>query len=114
MNNALTVIIIAIGGMSLVCLLVTRMQGRRRHLRRSHDGVGSDGGYYAGDDIGSLFNSTGTHNSPSASAASAHPAGFHDAGSHDAGSSGDSGGGDSGGGDSGGGGGDGGGGGGSD
>jgi hypothetical protein len=70
MNNALTAIIIAIGGASLVCLLVSRMLGRRRHLRRSHDSVGSDGGYYAGDDIGSLFGSTGTHHSTSQSAAS--------------------------------------------
>jgi hypothetical protein len=105
MNNAQTAIIIAIGGMSLVCLLVSRMQGRRRHLRRSHDGVGSDGGYYAGNDIGSLFGSTGTHNSISDSAASGHSAGFHDASSRDAGSAGDSGGGDSGGGGDGGGGG---------
>src|ERR1700731_3279270 len=93
MNNALTAIIIAIGGASLVCLLVSRMLGRRRHLRRSHDSVGSDGGYYAGDDIGSLFGSTGTHHCTSHSAASGHSAS-----SHDAGSSGDSGGGDSGGG----------------
>jgi hypothetical protein len=98
MNNALTAIIIAIGGASLVCLLVSRVQGRRRHLRRSHDGVGSDGGYYAGDDIGSLFGSTDTHTSPSDSVASGHSAGSYDAGSHDASSSGDSGGGDSGGG----------------
>ena len=46
MNNALTAIIIAIGGTSLVCLLVSRMQGRRSHLRRSRDSAGSDGGYY--------------------------------------------------------------------
>ena len=98
MNSALTAIIIAIGGTSLVCLLVSRMQGRRSHLRRSRDSAGSDGGYYAGDDIGRLFGSTGTHNTPSDSAASGHSAG-----SHDAGGSGDSGGGDGGGGDGGGG-----------
>jgi hypothetical protein len=100
MNNALAVIIIAIGGASLACLLVSRMQGRQRHPRRSHNGVGSDGGYYAGDNIGSIFGLSGTHHSPSDSAASGDSAG-----SHDAGSSGDSGGGDStGGGDGGGGG----------
>jgi hypothetical protein len=104
MNNALTAIIIAIGGTSLVCLLVSRMQGRRSHRRRSRDSAGSDGGHYAGDDIGSLFGSTGTHNAPSDSAASGHFAGSHDAGGS----------GGSGGGDSAGGGGDGGGGGGSD
>jgi hypothetical protein len=98
MNNALTAIIIAIGGASLVCLLVSRILGRRRHLGRSHDGVGSGGGYYAGDDIGSLFGSTGTHHSASHSAVSGHSASSHDAGSHDAGGWGDSGGGESGGG----------------
>ena len=91
MNNALAAIIVALGGTSLVCLLVSRRQGRRRHLMRLHGGVGSDGGYDAGDNIGSLFGSTATHHSPSDGAASGH-----DTGSHDAGSSGD-GGGDSGG-----------------
>jgi hypothetical protein len=60
MNIALTAIIIATGGASLVRVLVSRMQGRRRDLRRSHDGVGSDGGYCTGDDIGSLVGSAGT------------------------------------------------------
>jgi hypothetical protein len=99
MNNALAVIIIAIGGTSLACLLVSRMQGRQRHPGRSRDGVGSDGGYHADDDTGSLFGLSGTHHSPSDSAASGH-----DTGSHDAGGSGDSAGGDSGGGGDGGGG----------
>jgi hypothetical protein len=98
MSNALTAIIIAIGGTSLVCLLVSRMQGRRRQLMRSRDGVGSDGGYYAGDNIVNLFGSTGTHHSPTDSAASGQDTGSHDVGSNDAGSSGDFGGGDSGGG----------------
>ena len=59
MNNALTAIIIAIGGTSLVCLLVSRMQGRRSHLLRSRDSAGSDGGYYAGDSA-SHFGWSGT------------------------------------------------------
>jgi hypothetical protein len=100
MNNALTAIIVAIGGASLVCPLLSRMQGRQRHPRRSRDGVGSDGGYYAGDSIGSIFGLSGAHASPSDSAAASGDS----ASSDDAGSSGDSGGGDSGGGGDGGGG----------
>jgi hypothetical protein len=100
MNNALTAIIVAIGGASLVCLLVSRMRGRQRHPRRAHDGIGSDGGYYAGDNIGTIFGLSGAHGSPSDSAATSGDS----ASCHDAGSSGDSGGGDSGGGGDGGGG----------
>ncbi len=91
MNRALTALIIALGGTSLICFLVARIQsGRSRG--RSRDGAGSDGGYYAGDS-GSHPGWTGGH----------HGGSDHSAGSHDAGSSGDSGGGDGGGGDGGGG-----------
>jgi hypothetical protein len=104
MNIALTAIIIATGGASLVRVPVSRMQGRLRDLRRSHDGVGSDGGYYAGDDIGCLFGSIGTHHSRSDSAAPGHSAGSLDAGSSGVGDSGGGGGNGGGGGDGGGGG----------
>jgi hypothetical protein len=99
MNNALTAIVIVVGGTSLICLLVSQIQNRRGR-GRSRDGTGSDGGYYAGNDSASPFGWTGTHHS-----SSDHAASDHSGGSDSAGSSGDSGGGDSGGGGDGGGGG---------
>jgi hypothetical protein len=92
MNNALTAIVIVVGGTSLICLLVSQIQNRRGR-GRSRDGTGSDGGYYAGNDSATPFGWTGTHHS-----SSDHAASDHSGGSDSAGSSGDSGGGDSGGG----------------
>jgi hypothetical protein len=59
MSNALTAFGIAIGGTSLIYLLATRRQGRRRHRSRTRDGAGSDGSYFAGDSA-SHFGWSGT------------------------------------------------------
>jgi hypothetical protein len=93
MNSALTAIIIAVGGTSLICILVSQIQNRRVR-GRSGSSAGSDGGYYAGDDDGShLFGGSDT----------AHGGSDHSTGPDNPGDSGgsDSGAGDSGAGDSG-------------
>jgi hypothetical protein len=54
MNNALTAIIIAVGGTSLIFMLVSRLQDRRNNLGRSYDSAGSDGGSCGGES-GSLL-----------------------------------------------------------
>jgi hypothetical protein len=59
MNNALTAIIIAFGGTSLIYILVSQFQNRRTR-GRSGGSAGPDGGHYAGGgDSGSQFFSWG-------------------------------------------------------
>jgi hypothetical protein len=85
MNSALAAAIIAIGGTSLVCILVSQIQNRWPRERRSGS-AGTDGGYYAGGgDSGSQF---------SGSSDTGHGGSHHSTGSDN---SGDSGGSDSGG-----------------
>jgi hypothetical protein len=100
MNNALAAAIIAVGGTSLICVLVSQIQNRQRR-GRPDGSAGTDGGYYAGGgDSGSHFFSWGD---------SGHRGSDPSTGSDNSGDSGgasDSGGGDSGGGGDGGGGGD--------
>ena len=99
MNHALTAIIIAFGGTSLIYILVSQFQTRRTR-GRSGGSAGPDSGHYiGGGDSGSQFFSWGDHGGSDPSTASDN--------SGDSGGGSDSGGGDGGGGgDSGGGGGD--------
>src|ERR1700730_17164452 len=50
MTNAMTAFGIAVGGTSLLYLLMTRLRNGRRSRGSSSDSSGSDSGYYAGGD----------------------------------------------------------------
>jgi hypothetical protein len=59
MNNALTAIIVAVGGTSLICILVSQIQNRRTR-GRSGGSAGSDGSYDAGDSGRYFFDGSDT------------------------------------------------------
>ena len=92
MTGAMTALVIAVGGTSLICYVVTtRLQNRRAPRLSSSDSSGADGAGYAGDHGGTLFGwSGGGH---SASDSSGNPVDGGGDGS-DSGGGGDGGGGD--------------------